>query len=368
MATSRLSSADLAFTNTSAATGKLAFNNDSDFSLDKNLAIQGQLAATSLSVSDNASIIAVASSGGTGDVTGPVTSSDNAVARFDGTTGKLLENSGVTLSDTADLQGVKTLALDGSTSGTLTVTPNATTTSHTLTLPAAQGNALSLLKNDGSGNLSWHGPSLKSPILGTALAFWSPAYGAPTNVSGFNLYGNATYVTVDRNRFVRLTNGGSEQGRIDFNLPGVGVNWELKVNVKIVSTGSPADAILLYGNANPGTGSLTDINSTGGIAAGFDIYNGGSFDTKLLLSENGSLVYNGIVGINVVDTQYKTYILRRNGNERSFEVISTTENGPIKYKWTDVSNPTNTHFGIAAYTGASWMSVEVRDFELTVLS
>lgn len=38
-------------------------------------------------------------SGGTGDVVGPGSSTDNAVARFDGTTGKLLQNSGVTIND-----------------------------------------------------------------------------------------------------------------------------------------------------------------------------------------------------------------------------------------------------------------------------
>jgi hypothetical protein len=38
--------------------------------------------------------------GGTGDVVGPASSTDNAIARFDGTTGKLLQDSGVTISDT----------------------------------------------------------------------------------------------------------------------------------------------------------------------------------------------------------------------------------------------------------------------------
>lgn len=37
---------------------------------------------------------------GSGDVTGPASSSDNAIARFDGTTGKIIQNSGVTLGDT----------------------------------------------------------------------------------------------------------------------------------------------------------------------------------------------------------------------------------------------------------------------------
>lgn len=38
---------------------------------------------------------------GGGDVTGPASSTDNAVARFDGTTGKLIQNSAVTIADTS---------------------------------------------------------------------------------------------------------------------------------------------------------------------------------------------------------------------------------------------------------------------------
>jgi hypothetical protein len=41
--------------------------------------------------------------GGSGDVVGPASATDNAIARYDGTTGKLLQNSGVRISDTAHL-------------------------------------------------------------------------------------------------------------------------------------------------------------------------------------------------------------------------------------------------------------------------
>jgi hypothetical protein len=91
----------------------------------------------------------------TGDASGPSSSTDNAVARFDSTTGKSLQNSAVTISDTADIAGVKTLALSGSTSGVLTVQPAATTTTYAVTMPAAQGGLNSLLSNNGAGVLSW---------------------------------------------------------------------------------------------------------------------------------------------------------------------------------------------------------------------
>jgi hypothetical protein len=53
----------------------------------------------------------------TGNVVGPGSATDNAVARFDATTGKLLQNSVVTIGDTGNVAGVGTLA-----SGTQTVT------------------------------------------------------------------------------------------------------------------------------------------------------------------------------------------------------------------------------------------------------
>jgi len=41
--------------------------------------------------------------GGAGDVTGPASSTDNAIVRFDGTTGKIIQNSLVTINDGGDL-------------------------------------------------------------------------------------------------------------------------------------------------------------------------------------------------------------------------------------------------------------------------
>lgn len=48
---------------------------------------------------------------GSGDVVGPSSATDNAVARFDTTTGKLLQNSAVTISDTGDMSGVASLGV-----------------------------------------------------------------------------------------------------------------------------------------------------------------------------------------------------------------------------------------------------------------
>lgn len=47
----------------------------------------------------------VAITGGSGDVTGPASSTDNAITRFDGTTGKIIQNSGASVDDSGNIAG-----------------------------------------------------------------------------------------------------------------------------------------------------------------------------------------------------------------------------------------------------------------------
>ncbi len=58
-------------------------------------------------------------SGGTGDVTGPASSTANAIPRFSGTGGKTLKNSGITIDDSNDVTVADgTDIVLGSTTGT----------------------------------------------------------------------------------------------------------------------------------------------------------------------------------------------------------------------------------------------------------
>lgn len=67
-------------------------------------------------------IAAYIGGGATGDVVGPASATDNAVARFDTTTGKLLQNSVVLIGDTGNITGIGTMA-----SGAHTVTSTSAT-------------------------------------------------------------------------------------------------------------------------------------------------------------------------------------------------------------------------------------------------
>lgn len=71
-----------------------------------------------------------------GDVYGPASSTDNAIARFDGTTGKVIQNSGITIADGA--------------SGTLSGTNSGDVTIGTANGLSLAGQALSLAAADGS--------------------------------------------------------------------------------------------------------------------------------------------------------------------------------------------------------------------------
>jgi hypothetical protein len=103
--------------------------------------------------------IAASGGGGSGDVVGPASSTDNALVRFDSTTGKLIQNSVVTVADsTGNMAGVGTLSMNGElTYGGVTLTNGVT----------------------GTGKMVLDtSPTLVTPALGT------PTSGTLTNATG----------------------------------------------------------------------------------------------------------------------------------------------------------------------------------------
>jgi hypothetical protein len=73
-------------------------------------------AGSGISIVDGGAGAAVtisATGGGSGDVVGPASSTDNAIVRFDLTTGKLIQNSGVTISDADNIMTPGDVAING---------------------------------------------------------------------------------------------------------------------------------------------------------------------------------------------------------------------------------------------------------------
>lgn len=138
---------------------------------------------------------------GGGDVFGPASSSDNSIARYDGTTGKLLQNSVVGISDAGGIAGARSLSMNGSTSGFTVIQPSAIAGAGTQTLQAATG-TIALLENKlsvfaattsaelasvisdetGMGLLVFNNsPTLITPVLGAATGTSVTVTGALTS-------------------------------------------------------------------------------------------------------------------------------------------------------------------------------------------
>ncbi len=131
-------------------------------------------AGSGISITNGSGSITIAASGGggSGDVVGPASSTDNAFTRFDGTTGKLIQNStGATLSDTGgatftgsvDIAGTSTAGsniklyedTDNGTNYVAFKAPDTIASNVTWTLPSTDGTSSQVLSTNGSGTLSW---------------------------------------------------------------------------------------------------------------------------------------------------------------------------------------------------------------------
>ena len=143
-------------------------------------------------VTDTGELKTSGSSGGTGDVVGPAASTDNAVALFDGNTGKLLQNSVVIMDPaTGDTTGMATITLpntglhllDTNASHDLIIAPGSDLSAdRTLTLTT--GDAARTITLTGNPTLAdWFDQSVKVAA--------TPTFGATTITGLLNISGAA---------------------------------------------------------------------------------------------------------------------------------------------------------------------------------
>jgi hypothetical protein len=93
-----------------------------------------------------------------GPVVGPASSTDNAVVRYDGTTGKVVQNSGVTIDDSNNVAGVAQLSTSGNV-GVGTTTPSGASGT-ALEVNGGAGQARLVLKNNTTGSASTDGSQI----------------------------------------------------------------------------------------------------------------------------------------------------------------------------------------------------------------
>lgn len=136
---------------------------------------------------------------GAGDVIGPASSTDNAIARFDGTTGKAIQNSGASIDDSGNISannlsgtntGDQTITLSGDLSGSGVDTINAIIANNAVSnAKFRQSTALTVVgrASNSTGNVADISASTDNQVLrrsGTALGFGAINLASSDAVSG----------------------------------------------------------------------------------------------------------------------------------------------------------------------------------------
>lgn len=125
-----------------------------------------------------------------GDVAGPASATDNAVVRFDGTTGKLVQNSAVTIADT-------TGDITGGAYNKLTITPPAT--SATLTI----ANGKTLTANNSLTLAGTDGTTMTFPTVSSSIGYLNIPLSGSAKTSSYIL------ATSDVGEYIEVGSGGS---------------------------------------------------------------------------------------------------------------------------------------------------------------
>jgi hypothetical protein len=200
-----------------------------------------------------------------GAVLGPASATDNAVARFDTTTGKLIQNSGVLITDTNEVTATGfTGTLDGVLGGGTPAAASITTLTLTNDLTVANGGtgastftANNVLLGNGTSALQVVAPSTSGNVLTSDGSTWaSEAAAGGGELANHTVYTNSTRTTISNSNSGTLWT-------VSFN--------KLAAGTDLLITG------VLYGYGNGGSGTTCATLKYG---SGTEIHGGFALSQK----------------------------------------------------------------------------------------
>jgi hypothetical protein len=173
---------------------------------------------------------------GPGDVNGPASATDNAVARFDGTTGKLIQNSVVLVSDTGAVSGVTDLTASGAVTlsgGTANGVAYLNGSKVLTTGSALTFNGTALVLNTPSTGLSGVLTTNGTANLGLYVTGTGYSYAGASANEAWLYAANTTNIGSDGNFPIKFLSNNSEQMRLTSTGLGIGTSspsYPLHVN------------------------------------------------------------------------------------------------------------------------------------------
>ncbi len=267
-----------------------------------NLQFKSVLGAGAIGVTSQANTITISATGiGTGDVVGPSSATDNAIARFSTTTGKLIKNSSATI-DNGGVMTVNGAVVAGA--GTLSGTGNLNLVSNG-NIDATAPGAIDLISASSNVNITGrNNVSIGATTTAINLNALAPTFGAINLTAGANITTTSTDADIYNNASGNLAytalNGnaslGASNGAVSVTAGGTGSGGNLYVN----STNSTA---AFYGGLAATVASNGNIDVTAGqymtlTSTNADIYLNASGNCNVS-AVNGNAALNAALNTNI---------------------------------------------------------------------